>query len=153
MNLREWLFSIVVAALAVALVQSLTPEGTVKKLGSLAGGMILLLVMLRPVARLEPTALTAAFEFSETEMSDVWTERTKTIIEEKASAYIVDKGAELGVSCTARVTARKDENGWAIPWEAEIEGVWSRSEQTALSRIVAEELAIPEERQYWEVSP
>lgn len=47
--LREWLLGVVAAAMAVALIQSLTPKGTVGKIGRLAGGLLLLLAIVRPL--------------------------------------------------------------------------------------------------------
>ena len=45
---RSWLLGVTAAALAVALAQALTPEGTVKKVGRLVGGMVLLLAVAKP---------------------------------------------------------------------------------------------------------
>lgn len=148
--LREWLFGVVIAALAVALAQSLTPNGAVKRVAGVAGGCLLLLVMLRPLtgagwdALADVTAFYAPAAASEENQGK---ELMKTLIAEKTGAYIADKGAELGCECTARVTVREDENGWQIPWEVEVVGRWSRDQRNALSRLIETELDIPTERQ------
>ena len=55
--LREWLLGVTAAALAVALAQALTPEGTVKKLLRITGGLVLLLAVVRPLKGLVPEVL------------------------------------------------------------------------------------------------
>ena len=148
--LREWLLGVVGAALAVALAQSLTPEGTIKKVGTLLGGLVLLLAAIRPVAALDPQDLAALVPDQgtwEESASDVGEEMIKALIAEKTSAYIVDKGRELGVSCTVRVVVGEDPSGWAVPRSVEIVGVWSKQEREALSQAIARELDIPPQRQ------
>lgn len=149
--LRQWLLGVVGAALAVALAQALTPEGSIKKVGAVLGGILLLLAAIRPVAGLDPQAvtdLTPSWESLEEKASGgAGEEMLKGLIAEKTSAYIVDKGKELGVSCTARVTVGQDASGWPVPRSVEISGTWSQKEKEALSRAIEEELDIPPQRQ------
>lgn len=147
--LREWLLGITAAALAVALAQAVTPEGTVKKLLRLTGGLVLLLAVARPLKGFVPQALpppgklAPGIETAQTAGEEVM----KTLIAQKVGAYIVDKGSALGCLCTAQVTVAEDENGWAIPWSAQLRGRWTDKEKKELSRFLAQELDIPEERQ------
>ena len=148
---KNWLMGIVAAALAVSLAQAMTPEGPVRKVGRLVGGMVLLLAVARPLLRLEP-AMTAMAQLPGAEVSQVRVEEggeemMKTLIAQKAGAYIVDKGRELGLSCEATVTVAEGASDWPVPWEAEIRGSWSEAQQQALARAIAEDLAIPAERQ------
>ena len=46
---RSWLIAVAAAAFLVSLSQSLIPEGTVRKIASFTGGLILLLVMVKPL--------------------------------------------------------------------------------------------------------
>ena len=147
--LRQWLLGITAAALAVALAQALTPEGTVKKLLRLTGGLVLLLAVVRPLKGLAPEAmprpgdLAPSTETAETAGEEVM----KTLIAQKVGAYIVDKGSALGCPCTAQVTVAEDGSGWAVPWSVEVRGQWTAQEKKELSRLIARELNIPEERQ------
>ena len=148
--LREWLLGVVGAALAVALAQSLTPEGTIKKVGTLLGGLVLLLAAIRPVAALDPQDLAALVPDQgtwEESASDVGEEMIKALIAEKTSAYIVDKGSALGCVCAAKVTVATDDTGWPVPWQVEVLGNMTAAQQQALARAIAEDLAIPAERQ------
>ncbi len=148
---RDWLLGVVAAALAVALAQALTPEGTVKRIGRLAGGLALVLAALRPLAgwrgvplgELFPPPDPAAAEEAAKGGEDVM----KTLIAQKAGAYIVDKGQSLGLRCKAEVGVAEDGSGWPVPWEVTISGEWTAGQKKALSRAVEEELGIPAGRQ------
>ena len=150
-GIKEWLLGVTAAALAVSLAQALTPEGTVKKIGRLAGGMILLLAAVRPLAGWEGLSLdglslppdTAAIEKG----AESREEAMKILIAQKAGAYIVDKGQSLGLACTAEVEVAPDASGWPIPWKATVSGQWSQTQKKELSQAVEEELGIPAQRQ------
>lgn len=47
--IKEWLLGVVAAALVVSMARAITPEGTVKKIGRLVGGLLLLLAAVRPL--------------------------------------------------------------------------------------------------------
>ena len=51
--LRTWVLGVTAASLVIAVGEALMPQGTVKKVGRLTGGLILVLVLLQPVARLD----------------------------------------------------------------------------------------------------
>ena len=149
--LKDWLLGVTAAALAVALAQALTPEGTVKKIGRLVGGLVLLLAAVRPLMewrgaplnslslRPDPAAVEEAAYHGEEVM--------KTLIAQKAGAYIVDKGQSLGLCCRAEVGVALDGSGWPIPWETTVYGEWTAGQKKALSQAVEEELGIPAQRQ------
>lgn len=149
--LRDWLLGVTAAALAVALAQALTPEGTVKKVGRLVGGMVLLLAVAKPLLSLEPGTLavtTAAWGQAEGGQAVKSGEDVmKSLIAEKTSAYIVDKGGVLGLDCAVDTVVETDGSGWPIPWSVTVRGDWTQSQRRELSRLITEELAIPEERQ------
>lgn len=155
--LKDWLLSVTTAALAVALAQALTPEGAVKKIGALVGGMVLLLVMVKPVMSLDMealTALTGDYTAQNWEENDQGEQMMKSLIAEKTSAYIVDKGAALGLACAAAVEVEPDGSGWPVPWTAEISGSFTPEQRAALGKILEEELGIPASRQsFREVTP
>lgn len=147
--LKEWLLGVTAAALAVALAQALTPEGTVKKLLRLMGGLVLLLAVVRPLKGLAPAALPQPGDLIpsvETE-NKAGADVMKTLIAQKVGAYIVDKGSTLGCSCIAQVTVAEDGSGWAIPWSVELRGQWTAQGKKELSQTIAQELNIPAQRQ------
>ncbi|MCI8474988.1 MAG: stage III sporulation protein AF [Oscillospiraceae bacterium] len=149
--LKTWLLGVTAAALAVSLAQALTPEGTIKKIGRLVGGLVLLLAATRPLLQLEGlgwnTFAPAAPAMTVEEAGQSGEEVMKTLIAQKAGAYIVDKGQSLGLQCEVRVGVALDGSGWPVPWEAEISGAWTAEQKKSLSRAVEEDLGIPVERQ------
>lgn len=148
---RSWLLGVVAAALAVALAQALTPEGTVKKVGKLVGGLVLLLAVARPILQLDPgdLAVTAsAYAALDPQAAAQGGEDVmKTLIAQKAGAYIVDKAAQLGCVCTAAVEVETGEAGWPVPWSAQVQGSWTAEQKNQLSKALDQELDIPADRQ------
>ena len=149
---RAWLTSVVLVSVLLSAAQSLIPPGTVRKAAGFTGGLILLLVLLRPVlgADLEHLELDfdhyqAAVEERQEELADTQTEAMASIIAEQTEAYILDKAGELGLEVTVRVETRTEGNGIPVPWSAELTGSWSQ----ALASALETELGIPAERQVW----
>ena len=135
---REWLAAVVAVSLLLAAVQSLVPEGNLKRIASFTGGLLLLLVLLQPLEDL--TGSLAAPDFGK---------YSRTVQDRQAeleqAAYIWDKAAELGLSVTVRVETAAGEAGVPLPWSAEVTGPWSQE----LSAYMERELGIPQERQVW----
>ena len=155
--IRGWLLGVTAAALAVALADSLAPEGAVKKVGKLAGGLLMAAAILRPVAGLDYTVLAGAMSRYQIsvegygEALEVENERLmKLIIEERTGAYIQDKAAELGMTCTAQVNCKAGEDGVLYPASVTVYGELTREQQAALGRVIEGNLAIPTENQQYE---
>ena len=146
--LRSWLSSIAAVTLLLSVVQSLIPEGTLRKITGFTGGLLLLAALLQPLRRadfgwlgLDLSDYSAAIEARAEELSAVEKETLTDIIEAQTAAYISDKADALGVPVTARVETGTD----GIPWSAELEGPQSPE----LAAWMEAELGIPEERQVW----
>lgn len=73
----------------------------------------------------------------------------KQVIEETAGAYILDKAAELGLSCTVSVECRTDETGCPLPAAVFIRGAAPGPARESLSAVIARELGIPAAEQYF----
>lgn len=154
---RSWLIGVTAAAMAVALADSLAPDGAVKKIGKLAGGLLLVVAILRPVVGLDYAAMSGILTDYRVEAegysSALETENMllmKTIIEERTGAYIQDKAAELGMVCTAEVTCQADEDGNPYPASVIVYGELTQGQVDTLSRTIEGDLAIPEQNQQYE---
>ena len=155
---RAWLLGMTAAALVLALAEALAPEGGAKKVCRLAGGMVLLLAAVGPVAGgLDGGALTGAL--------DGWRERSQryeqeleernerlylAIIEEETAAYVMDKARELGFECAVEVTYGYDGDGVPCPWEIAARGAWTQEQRSKLERLLEEELGVPAQRQFYD---
>ena len=155
---RSWLLGVTAAALVLALAEALAPEGSVKKVCRLAGGMALLLAAAGPVLEaLDGNLLAGAVEGwrdrsqrYERELEENNERLYLAIIEEETAAYVMDKARELGFECAAEVTCGYDENGVPCPWEFAARGQWTPEQRARLERLLEEELGVPAQRQYYE---
>ena len=153
---RAWLLGVTAAALVLALAEALAPEGAVKKVCRLAGGMALLLAA-AVLDALDGTALTRGLEGwrdqsqrYEQELEGRSEQLYLAIIEEETAAYVMDKARELGFECAVEVTCGYDENGVPCPWEVAARGQWAPEQRARLERLLEEELGVPARRQYYE---
>ena len=149
-GLYRWVVSVVAAALLVSLVRTLIPQGTLKRLAALAGGVILMLTLLSPLQRIEMGLLRLDWdELSEGaarregRLRAAEEEQLCTVIEEKLEAYISDKARDLGIGATVEIQLRADGDGGFLPDRAELSCGYSQ----ALSQRMEQELGIPKERQ------
>ena len=153
-GLKSWLLSVLTVSLFCAVAQAVMPKGAVSRVGKLVCGLSLLCAVLWPAAGLDP----ALGE----DWLRVWRQGVKEeqlhlevqvggharkVIEERCAAYIVDKAAEAGAVCTARVVCRTEEGGLYVPDRAEVRGVLSEAEVERLQNLVTHDLGIPAERQ------
>ena len=148
--LREWLTAVLATAVLLSLAERLAPEGTLRKITSLVGGLILLLVLVRPLAGLEGGDLrldygdqSAAVEQRRQELQAENDKTLAELIAEKTEAYISDKAAEYGLDCKAAVTVAPNGVGVPVPWSAEL----SCAPSEALAEELEQALGIPRERQ------
>ena len=153
--LRQWLTGVTCAAIIVALADSLMAGGTVRRIGRLAGGLLLLAAVVKPVLEVDLTVLSAASLRLEAEAvpaaEEAGLDLMKSIIGEETGAYILDKAAELGISCQeVRITCAVEENGVPYPASVVLVGDLTEEEQARLSRRIEADLAIPAERQSYE---
>lgn len=150
--LREWITSIVMVTLLLSVVQTMVPEGTVRKIAAFTGGLILLLALLRPLLAMDLEGLKldlsdyeraiqnqqeALAEAGETELAELIAART--------AAYISDKANSLGQTVEVRVETEIGPDGLCIPSSAELTGTYSQE----LAAWIERELGIRAERQVW----
>lgn len=149
---RSWLTSIAAVTLMLTVVQTLVPEGTIKKIAGFTGGLLLLAALLQPVLktdlgrlRLDFSDYEEAIETRAAELDAAGKEELSALIAGRTAAYISDKADALGTPVAVRVETRPGEDGVPLPWSAELEGPRSQ----ALAAWVEGELGIPAERQVW----
>lgn len=150
-GLRQWLLGIVCCAMIVSLLRALTPEGAIREIARFAGGLVLILGLLRPLGTVDPARLALSFDELSARRAAVeeqYGEESaavyRAVIAARTGAYIEDKATQLGGSVQAAVETR-EENGAILPDRVILTG----QENDALSDWIARELAIPRERQEW----
>jgi len=150
--LREWLTSVVVVSVLLAVVQTLIPEGTVRKIGAFTGGLILLVMLLQPLLGVDFEDLELRLDHSreaveqrQQELEQAGEREVAELIERQTAAYIWDKADALGLDLSAEVRVERGPEGIPLPVSATLTGTYSE----ALSVYLERELGIPRERQVW----
>lgn len=162
--IRTWILTLTAAALVVAAAQALMPEGSVKRVGKLTGGLILALALVQPLTRLDYDALWAeaislpAGAIQQETLQEEATAPLQTGIEETLGAYIAEKGKTLGISCQVQVTCETGEDGVPVPQHVTVFGALDEAQRAALSDLLSQQLGLDTDRQTyldqeWEGSP
>lgn len=156
--IRNWILGVTCAAMLVAVADSITPPGTVKKLGKLTGGLVLLLAVIRPLIGLDYQSLSLAlaenrFKWEENAAekgSALSADLMKSIIAEQTGAYILDKANALGVKCAVEVECKIGEENLPYPVSVRITGNLTDSQRDELKREIEADFAIPADMQLYE---
>lgn len=153
--IRQWLVGITCAAMIVAVADSLTPGGTVKKIGRMVGGLVLLLAVIQPLMTFDYSVMAMAagtgLTIGTEDLEKTNLEQMKSIIGEKTGAYILDKAQSMGIVCqSVAVTCAVGEGNVPYPSAVTVTGALSAAQQKVLSREIEADLAIPAEAQTYE---
>ncbi|MBO4854616.1 MAG: hypothetical protein J5482_05725 [Oscillospiraceae bacterium] len=150
-SIRNWIFCVVAAALILTVIYALAGGGKLRSIVAFTGGTVLLLVILRPLTRLD-IGWDLSYERYSREIEkqiEMYQEenlkRTETIIAERLAAYISDKGLTLGVVCHPAVETRL-RDGVPYPDRVTLDVPWD----AALSDYIETELGIAPQCQIWQ---
>ena len=151
--LRTWLFGLTAVSAPLALAESLVTQEGIRRVLRLAGGVLMILVLLQPVVHMDlgelhfsPDALRQEAEALEEEYAWQQEAALETGIEEELASYIWDKAQALGLSCQVRVTVETGADGIPVPRSVTVTGAYSED----LSEIIETDLGIPREQQNWQ---
>lgn len=149
--MRSWLLGIVLTAFASGLARQLAPQGREQAMVRLAGGLLLTLAILRPLAGMDwegPALEAGSFQTRTEEQAEAYRKKQQqalsAIIEDKTEAYILDKAKQLGLACRVEVTAAVGENGIPLPDRVVIGGPYNRE-----LAVCVEEVGVPAEKTIW----
>lgn len=150
-TLRGWLLGITAAGMLVGILYALLPKGRMKPIARAIGGMVLLLVIVKPVIGLDPERLTLRYQAYQRQIEalaeeyrQAGDEELSALIADKTAAYIASKGEDMGLPCTPQVeTEQRD----GVPCPSAVRLDIPRDE--ALAAWIQTELDIDEAHQYW----
>ena len=107
---RSWLLAVIAVSLMCAAAEALMPPGPGRRVGRLVCGLALLSAVLSPLAGLDLDGgqqwledYLSSLDGRTAELEETVNSQMKGIIEGEYAAYIVDKAARLGLTCSARV--------------------------------------------------
>ncbi len=147
---RTWLLGVTGVAILTAMAENLMPRGTVKGVGQLTAGLVLMLAVVSPILSLDVSSLLPDDSWeegvtqSQMDLDEAQKKELEAIIAAQLGAYIVDKAEGEGISCTATVVCLL-EDGIYLPQQVTIQGTLQTSQQDFLIQLVENELAIPQE--------
>jgi len=155
--IRTWILTVTVSAMIIALAEGLMPQGTVKRVGRLTGGLVLMLGILQPLVHMDydelflvANGLGEVVVESREEQDMRNNEAMKSIIEKELSAYALDKAQTLGLGCTVSITCHLGENDVPYPDQAVVTGLSGEARKQTMMRLLREDLGIPDARQIYE---
>ena len=156
--LRDWIMSLVGAAVISAAAMSITPNGRAKKTVRVVCGIVTIMAILSPLGKLEIPNLedvVAGYRQEALAVSSQLDEVNKniqrSIIESETASYISDKGKLLGLEeLEVSVEVRWSEEGYWYPVSAEIQGAIGTPDAVQnLEWYITTELGIQEDAIYW----
>ena len=151
--LRTWLFGLTAVSALLAMAETLVTQDGIRRVLRLAGGVLMIVVLLQPLARIDLSevelsldALRQEAETLEEEYARQQEAALEAGIEEELASYIWDKARALGLECRASVTVETGADGVPMPRSVTVTGDYSEE----LSGIIASDLGIPREDQNWQ---
>lgn len=153
-SLRQYIISVVTAALLCGIVTGMVQEGKLRELIKFVCSLFLAITILYPITGFNVDELTAfSIDFSNEATAAASSgkkraqESTADIIKAECEAYILDKAHELDAELIVEITVSDDDP--PIPIAASISGNVSPYIRLQLEEIIQEDLGITKENQSW----
>lgn len=150
-GLRQYIISVVAAALLCSIVTALMPAGRTEQIMRMVCGLFLAYTVLRGVTGLDLQMpdwvdLTATDARQAAALGEsLGEDALAQVIKAQTEAYILDKAAALGLALEVEITL--DESG--VPQSVMLRGQASPYERQQLQNTIARELGIAKENQRW----
>lgn len=151
-SLRQWLVSLTAAAILLGAAESLVTQGSVRRVLRLAGGVVLMILLLRPLSgiagnfpQLSIDGFRQETEQREEELKKQQEEAVGGLIESELGSYIWDKEQSLGLDYPVSVSTRPGAGGGSVPDRVSIDGPFHQE----LSDWLTTELGLGPECQIW----
>jgi len=157
-SVQGYLQSVIVAAFLTAGLQLLFSfTGIKKQIVQLAGGLLVAVTLMGPLAKWDNTFLSRSFSklslqqwTAATEIQSVNREIAEDIITERTCAYVRNKAAELGFT-PASITVRTEfRDEYPCPAAVWISGRYTQEQRMEITKWIEQTLGIPEKAQRWE---
>lgn len=154
-SIREYLLSIIAAAFVCSVVNAITPKDcTQRGFIRMMCGLFLAITAISPFTSIKINNLYDYWSGIQTESDQIIMQGESMannaycdIIKERSEAYILDKASVMGLNIEVEVTL--SDTVPSSPYSVEITGAISPYSKKKLQEIIANDLAIPEERQKW----
>jgi hypothetical protein len=157
--LKNWILGMIAAAVLSAVLMSVLPKGTARRVMTFALSLATLTALVRPLMQFDYETFAAAVLQTHTGAGDIaqggYSGRSdveRQLIQDALASYISDKGAALGVKLkTVTVKTRWSGEIW-YPVSAELTTEGPQPEAGALAQYMESELGIDRSQQIWKTS-
>ena len=153
-TLAQYIYRVCGAAVICAVIRHLTKISKHAGICKMLSGIFLLLTLLSPIADLRLGDLSQMLPDVSYEVERAveqgkasYQNELARCISERVETYILDKGAQLGVSLSVQVELSEDP--MPVPARVRLEGNVSPYAKSRLQQILANELGIGKEDQIW----
>lgn len=154
-GIRDYLLSIITAALVCSIVNLLIPKDSGHKgLIRMICGIFIAITTVSPIAKFKINDIQSYWSDIQTESDNIIDQGEsvantayRDIIKERCEAYILDKASVMGLTIEVEVTL--SDTIPSSPYSVKIAGAISPYSKKRLKEIIVNDLAIPEERQKW----
>lgn len=153
-DLRQYLVSIIAAALICAVVQAFQQDGTAKNLIQLVCGLLMSVTIIAPLRKVDlSAAVDPVFSISDdaqicvSEGEDMTRDSLAAIIKSETEAYILDIAAEMGAEVSVDVTVSLEDI--PMPSAAVIRGSIPSQVRERLQEALCTQLGIAKENLTW----
>lgn len=151
--ISQYLLKLIASAFICSIALMLSPKGKTQKAVAFVCAAVMLSAALSPISELDFSEYSRAltqYKLKAAELSEEGQEDSKnlsrTYIQDRCSAYILDKAKSMGISVTeVKVHAEWSKEGFWYPIEVELKGTYN----AALSSYIESELGIARKMQSW----
>jgi len=153
--IQTYFKQILAAVFLIATMQSIFTQGLIKKVGMLACGLVLMLVMLRPILTFDTENLAKIFaeiEIADADFDAYSRENLQDMaqfITDRTRAYILDKAAEISFTPKKITVNTQVRENYPYPHSVIITGMYTQQQRMELTAWIESNLAIPQARQTW----
>ena len=151
-GLRQYAISVVSVAILCSILTRIAPQNSEKNLMRLISGLILTIVVIRPVSRIQLPSMQeisipkdAAANIAGEEGKELAEESMNDIIKRTCEAYILNKATAIGADVQVSVSV----NAQHIPFAARITGDVTPEIRKQLAQTLETDLGITKENQSW----
>ncbi len=153
-GIREYLLSVIAVCMICVIARQFVKKESFQKITAFVGGLLILLVVARPLLDLDFKGLSGALEQAAQELEvdvGIIENSANSALEEHikktTEAYIEEKARALGGTVQAQVCLTREE--YPVPKSVRLTGTMNMSQQAELSTYLSRDLGIPIEEQEW----
>ena len=148
----SYFVSVIAVVLLSGIVASVLKDGMQKQIILCISGVLLLLVLLRPLGRVKGDALERLFsdvvsDLSAEEYEELFMDAFREQITKTSEEYIRNKAEELGASVVVRIELT--EETYPVPHKVTVYGSLSVQQMEELKEFITHSMDISPENQFW----